>query len=70
MINNLRRVRMRKVIKETIHENVERCFNMSPLQFGDILYPIGSMAIQKRVIREYEDYTSETITIHVSTVNK
>jgi len=58
---------MSKVIKETIHENVERCFNMTPLQFGDILYPIGSMEIQKRVIREYEDYTSETITIHVNT---
>ena len=57
-----------KIIKETIHEGNDRCRNMSPLQFGDILYPIGSMEIQKRVIREFEGYTTEIITIHVNTV--
>jgi hypothetical protein len=56
---------MNKIIKETIYENVERCHNMTPLQFGDILYPIGSMQIQRRVVQEFEDYTTETLHILV-----
>jgi len=38
---------------------------MTPLQFGDILYPIGSMQIQRRVVQEFEDYTTETLHILV-----
>ena len=61
---------MDKILKETIFENVEHCLNMTPLQFGDILYPIGSMQIQRRVVREFEKYNVETIEIIVNTVNK
>ena len=62
---------MDKIIKETIYENVgAHCLNMTPLQFGDIIYPIGSMKIQRRVVREFEKYNVETIEIIVNTVNK
>ena len=62
---------MDKIIKETIYENVgAHCLNMTPLQFGDIIYPIGSMKIQRRVVQEFEKYNVETIEIIVNTVNK
>jgi len=60
-----------KIIKETIFENIgAHCLNMTPLQFGDIVYPIGSMHMQRRVVREFEEYTTETIEIHVNLVKR